>query len=145
MGQKVSDSVTIAASQGTVFDTITDLDAYPGWADGVEEAEVLSTDDAGRPARARFRVDAKVVEVRYALEYDYDGIDEVTWTLVEGETITQLDGRYLLEARGEDATHVTYSLEVDVDIPLPGFMKKRAAKQILDTGLKGLKRRAESG
>ncbi len=39
---------------------------------------------------------------------------------------------------------MTYSLEADVDIPLPGFMKKRAAKQILDQGLRGLKKRAES-
>ena len=144
MGQKVSDSVTIAASQRTVFDTITDLDAYPTWAEGVEEAEVLETDGDGRPSRARFRVDAKVVEVRYTLAYDYDGTDVVSWTLIEGETITQLDGRYVLEPRDEGTTHVTYDLEADVDIPLPGFMKKRAAKQILDTGLKGLKRRAES-
>jgi ribosome-associated toxin RatA of RatAB toxin-antitoxin module len=143
MGQKVSDSVTIAAPQATVFEQITDLAAYPSWAEGVEEAEVLATDAEGRPSRARFRVDAKVVEVSYTLEYQYDATDRVAWTLVEGDTISQLDGEYLLDERGDD-THVTYSLEVDVDIPLPGFMKKRAAKQILDTGLRGLKQRSES-
>lgn len=143
MGQRVSDSVTISASQETVFEQITDVESYPAWAEGVEEAEVLETDDAGRPARARFKVDAKVVEVAYTLEYDYDGMDRVSWNLIEGDTISQLDGEYVLDGQG-DATHVTYTLEADVDIPLPGFMKKRAAKQILDTGLKGLKQRSES-
>lgn len=143
MGQKVSDSTTIDASQQVVFDAITDVAAYADWAEGVEEAEVLETDDEGRPAKARFRVDAKVVEVTYTLAYRYDGTDLVAWELVEGDTISQLDGEYILQDR-DGATHVTYSLEVDVDIPLPGFMKKRAAKQILDTGLSGLKKRAES-
>ncbi|MFP5308506.1 MAG: SRPBCC family protein [Actinomycetes bacterium] len=143
MGQKVSDSVTIAASPETVLAVITDIEAYPSWAEGMQSAEVLETDAEGRPARARFAVDAKVVEVAYTLSYAYQGTEEVSWTLVEGETITQLDGAYVLEDQG-DVTKVTYTLEADVDIPLPGFMKKRAAKQILDTGLSGLKKRAEA-
>lgn len=143
MGQKVSDSVTIDASPETILAVITDLDAYPQWAEGVQEAEVLETDDEGRPARGRFKVDARVVEVGYTLAYAYRGQERVSWELVEGETLNQLDGAYDLRPAG-DGTEVTYTLEADVDIPLPGFMKKRAAKQILESGLKGLKARAES-
>lgn len=142
MGERVSDTTTIAAPADTVFEVITDLAAYPDWADGILEAEVLDTDAEGRPDRARFRVDAKVAEVTYTLRYTYDGHD-MRWELVEGETISQLDGSYALDDQGE-RTEVTYRLEVDVDLPLPGFLKKRAAKQILDQGLKGLKRRAEA-
>ncbi|WP_052667503.1 SRPBCC family protein [Nitriliruptor alkaliphilus] len=142
MGEKVSESTVIAAPVATVLDVITDLDAYPDWAEGILEAETLSRDDQGRPATARFRVDAKIAEVRYTLEYRY-GDDEVSWTLIEGETISQLDGRYALTPDG-DTTGVRYDLEADVDIPLPGFLKKRAAKQILEQGLEGLQRRAES-
>lgn len=142
MGQKVADTTRIAASPETILDVITDLGAYPQWAEGVKKAEILETDAEGRPARARFEVDAKVVEVTYTLQYTY-GDHRVSWTLVEGEPLNQLDGSYVLAPSGS-ATDVTYSLEADVDIPLPGFMKKRAAKQILDQGLKGLKQRAES-
>lgn len=143
MGQQVSDSVTIDASPERILGVITDLDAYPEWAEGVQEAEVLETDEEGRPTRGRFEVDARVVEVSYTLAYTYEDAERVTWELVEGDTLNQLDGSYVLRPKG-DATEVTYSLEVDVDIPLPGFMKKRAAKQILESGLKGLKRRSES-
>ena len=142
MGERVSETTTIAAPVDTVLDVITDLDAYPEWAEGILEAQTLTRDDVGRPDTARFRVDAKVAEVRYTLRYDYaDG--SVSWTLLEGETISQLDGRYELTPDG-DRTAVRYDLEADVDIPLPGFLKKRAAKQILEQGLRGLKRRAES-
>lgn len=142
MGERVSETTTIAAPADTVLDVITDLDAYPEWAEGMLEAETLSRDDQGRPATARFRVDAKVAEVRYTLQYAYED-RVVSWTLVEGETISQLDGRYELTPDGQ-RTEVRYDLEADVDIPLPGFLKKRAAKQILEQGLTGLKRRAES-
>lgn len=142
MGQKVSDSTRIAADPDTILDVITDHAAYPEWAEGMQKAEVLETDAEGRPTRTRFQVDAKVVEATYTLAYTY-GPNRVSWNLVEGDMVNQLDGAYILAPSGSE-TEVTYELEVDVDIPLPGFMKKRAAKQILDTGLRGLKQRAES-
>ena len=55
-------------------------------------------------------------------------------------------GRQLAEAVGVhrvDDDQPFDGLEVDVDLPLPGFLKKRAAKTILEQGLTGLKRRAE--
>jgi ribosome-associated toxin RatA of RatAB toxin-antitoxin module len=142
VGQRVSETTTIAAPAATVLAVITDLDSYPEWAEGVLETEVLARDDQDRPDRARFRLDAKVAEVRYTLQYRYTE-DTVSWTLLEGDTISQLDGRYELTPDG-DGTSVRYDLEADVDMPLPGFLKKRAAKQILEQGLEGLKRRAES-
>lgn len=142
MGQRVSDTVTIQASADTVLAVITDLEVYPEWADGVKQVVVKDRDDAGRPATAAFDIDAKVAEVAYTIEYTYTD-DTVAWTLVEGDVISQLDGSYVLTESG-DTTEVLYTLEVDISIPMPGFMKKRAAKQILDTGLKGLKGRAES-
>jgi ribosome-associated toxin RatA of RatAB toxin-antitoxin module len=141
MGQRVSDSIRIAADPATIFEVITDLEAYPQWAEGMLEAEILSHGDDGLPHQARFRVDARVAEISYTLQYRYDGHD-VSWSLVEGETISQLDGAYLLSAQGE-ATDVRYTLEADVDMPVPGFLKKRAARTILDQGLRGLKQQAE--
>ena len=141
MGEKVSDRTTIAAPIDTVWNVITDIESYTEWTDGVEEATLLETNDDGYPHQARFRVDARVSEITYTIEYRYDEYD-ISWHLVEGDTISQLDGTYALTEDGE-RTAVTYSLEVDVDLPLPGFLKKRAAKTILEQGLTGLKARAE--
>jgi hypothetical protein len=125
-----------------VWDVITDLDAYPDWADGVLETEIETTTDDGYPHRGRFRIDARVAEFSYVLEYTYDNYD-ISWTLVEGDTISQLDGTYeLWEENG--GTGVRYSLEVDIDMPIPHFLKKRAARHILEQGLRGLKQRSES-
>jgi hypothetical protein len=56
--------------------------------------------------------------------------------------LTGMTGAYRLAERG-GATEVTYELAVDVRVPMIGMVKRKAEKRIIDTALKGLKRRVE--
>jgi ribosome-associated toxin RatA of RatAB toxin-antitoxin module len=141
VGERVSDTTTIPATREQILDVILDLEAYPEWADGVKKVEVTEHDDAGRPLLARFVVDARVAEIDYVLRYDHSG-EDLTWVLERGDVVRQLDGRYHFD-EGDGTCTVHYSLEVDVTLPVPGFLKKRAAKVILDTGLRGLRQQVE--
>jgi hypothetical protein len=53
-------------------------------------------------------------------------------------------GSYDLEP-GEGHTKVTYTLAVQLAIPLLGMLRRKAEKVIMDTALKELKRRVENG
>jgi ribosome-associated toxin RatA of RatAB toxin-antitoxin module len=143
MGERVSGTVDLDAPSAVVWDIVTDLAAYPEWTEGVLAIEVLEEDADGYPVRARFRVDARMAEVTYVLDYAYEA-GAMRWTLVEGDLIRQLDGSYDIEDTGDGRTRVTYTLEVDVDLPLPGALKRMAARTILDQGLDGLARRVAS-
>ena len=46
--------------------------------------------------------------------------------------------------RGDGSTEVTYRLALDVSIPLIGMIKRKGEKILIDTALKGLKKRVES-
>ncbi|MGH8919704.1 MAG: cyclase, partial [Actinomycetes bacterium] len=52
-------------------------------------------------------------------------------------------GSYVLEPVGPSTTKVTYSLTVDLAIPMIRLIKRKAEKVIMDTALKGLKRWVE--
>jgi hypothetical protein len=98
----------------------------------------------GRPAEVYFELDASPIKDAYTLRYDWHGDDSVTWTLVEGKMLRALDGAYELRELGSGSTEVTYRLALDVSIPLIGMLKRKGEKILIDTALKGLKKRVES-
>ena len=145
MADRTTASISVAAPRVDVMAVIADFAAYPEWAAAVRSAEVVDRDQGGRARLVRFRLDAGVIKDSYVLAYDWDGDSSVRWDLAEpGSVITALTGGYLL-AEAEAGTKVTYDLAVDVRIPMPGMLKRRAEKTIIDTALKGLRDRAEAG
>ena len=145
MADQTESSIEINAAPAHIMDVIAALPAYPQWSEGITSVEVLSIyEDDGRPAAARFHIDSGPLRDDYELEYDWNGDTEVTWKLTRGDMVTAMDGMYRLAASG-DSTTVLYRLAVDVKIPMLGMIKRKAEKVIVDTALKGLKERVESG
>lgn len=145
MADQTESSVDIDADPATIMAVIADLSAYPQWSDGITSVEVLSVyEEDGRPADARFHLDSGPIRDDYELEYDWQGDSKVTWKLTKGDMVTAMDGMYELTPHG-DSTTVRYRLAVDVKIPMLGMIKRKAEKVIVDTALKGLKERVESG
>ena len=146
MSESTESSIYIAAEPAAVMAIIADIAAYPQWSDGIVSVEVLSVyEDDNRPADARFQVESGLIKDTYELEYEWDGDASVSWTLTKGELLKAMNGSYTLEVNGHGTTTVNYRLSVDVKIPMIGAMKRKAEKVIIDTALKGLKKRVESG
>jgi hypothetical protein len=83
-----------------------------------------------------------MIKDSYGLSYKWDG-SGVRWDLADpGSVISAMTGGYSL-ADGSRGTEVTYDLSVDLRVPLPGMLKRKAEKVIIDTALKGLKSRVE--
>jgi uncharacterized membrane protein len=144
MADATSSSITIAAPPERVMAVIADFAAYPEWAEQINAVEVLEPGDNGKAERVRFMMDAGPIKDSYTLDYVWapDG-RSVSWTLVKGQIQKAQDGSYTLAAGG-DSTTVTYSLAVDLNIPMIGMLRRKAEKVIIDTALKGLKRRVEA-
>ncbi len=144
MAEHAEGSIEVAATPAQVMAVVADFEAYPDWVASMEEVEVLARDRRGRGTRVAFRLGTPVGEQAYTLAYRYrPGDAGVSWTYVEG-TLQDLAGSYALEPAGDGATRVTYQLEVDLGMPLPGLLRRQAAKQIVRSALGDLKRRVES-
>jgi uncharacterized membrane protein len=133
-----------AASPGRVFDVAVDLAAYPEWATGIAEVEILETDDAGLAARARFVVDGFIKRIVYELVYEYDRPRSIRWSAVPGADIESMEGSYEFQERDDGGTEILYALRVQPAFAVPGFLRRQAEKQIVNSALRGLRRRAES-
>ncbi|GAA1605815.1 hypothetical protein GCM10009789_69830 [Kribbella sancticallisti] len=143
MAEQTTSTIVVNATPKAIMAVIADFESYPEWADSMRETEVLSTDEAGRPKQVRFKVDAGAISDEYTLDYVWSR-NEVTWTLVQAKMVKGMDGAYVLRDVGDGQTEVTYRLAVDVAIPMIGMLKRKAEKVIIDTALKGLKKRVES-
>lgn len=144
MAEQTTSSILISAEPAAVMAVIADFHGYPQWAQGVKAADVVATGADGRAHRVFFVLDASPIKDQYTLEYAWEGDRAVRWTLIEGKMLKAMDGAYELDDQGDGSTEVTYRLAVDISIPMIGMLKRKAEKVIIDTALKGLKKRVES-
>jgi hypothetical protein len=68
----------------------------------------------------------------------------LAWKLTQGDITTKLDGSYVFDAGEGGGTEVTYHLEAELRVPIPGFIKMRATSRIMATAMRELKARVES-
>jgi ribosome-associated toxin RatA of RatAB toxin-antitoxin module len=144
MTEQATERTTIDAPPEKVYEVALDIERYPEWARDIKEVAILESDDQGRPSLVRFRAAAMGHSARYALRYDHgDAPRTLAWKLEQGDIVRTLDGQYVFEPTGSGGTEVTYHLEVELAVPLPGFIKRRAESKIMTTALDELKRRCE--
>lgn len=146
MADEATQQMVVGASPEQTWQVLTDFDEYPTWATDLKSAEVVARDAEGRALEVAFRAAAMGRSTSYRLRYDYSRAPEVlAWKLVEGDITRKLDGSYVLAPVDGDAdsTLVTYHLEVDLLVPLPGFVKRRAENRIVSTALRSLRTHLE--
>ncbi|WP_132876485.1 SRPBCC family protein [Tamaricihabitans halophyticus] len=146
MTDQSTQSIVVNAPPERIMAVIANFAEYPQWANQVKEAEVLSEVTVGEHTRAkqvRMTLDAGPVKDVYTLEYAWTPDDLlVSWHLVKGQMQKAQEGSYRLEPQGS-ATKVTYTLAVQLAIPMIGLLRRKAEKVIMDIALKDLKQRVE--
>jgi len=153
MADTASERIRVAAPAERCLEIALDFERYPEWAKDVKAAKVIERDAEGRGHRVEFRAAALGKSIRYVLEYDFTELPNAfSWRFVEGDLLRRLDGTYRFEPEfanpeiGDAAvsTRVHYDLAVEVAVPLPGMLKRRAASLIMGNALKELKRHIEA-
>ncbi len=145
MADSSQQSITIAAPADQVAAVITDFASYPEWVGALKTVEVVEEFEDGYASQVRFVVDAGIVSDDYVLRYAYsEDLSRIEWELVKGQTQKSQEGSYDLADNGDGTTTVTYTLAVELTVPMLGMFKRKAEKVIMDTALKDLRKRVEA-
>ncbi len=147
MADQATQHMVVGASPQRTWEVLTAFDDYPSWAGDLKSAEIVARDGEGRALDVAFRVAAMGRSTSYTLRYDYGDAPRVlAWKQIQGDITRKLDGSYELAAvdGDPDRTEVTYHLEVDLILPLPGFVKRRAEGRLLSTALRSLRDHLEA-
>jgi ribosome-associated toxin RatA of RatAB toxin-antitoxin module len=143
MADQTQSTIVVDAPPAAVMDVVADFPTYPEWATEFRSVEVLETGRDGRAHDVRFVIDAGILKDTYVLRYVWSGDDEVTWSLVEGGMLTELDGAYVLTEEAAGQTLVSYRLSVALSLPVLGLLKRKAERVVVERALRGLKQRVE--
>jgi hypothetical protein len=146
MATPSSQSLTMAADPAAIMDVIADFESYPEWTGSLKSVKVTVPGADGAPAKqVAFGMDAGLLKDNYELAYTWaeDGLS-VSWTLVSGQLQKAQQGSYVLKVTPK-GTEVTYTLAVDLTMPMIGVLRRKAERVILDTALKELQKRVEAG
>lgn len=146
MSEQAAERTEIDASPEACFAVAIDFERYPEWASDVKEATIVAHDDQNRGGDVAFRVAAMGRSTSYTLRYSYGSNPlRMSWRLTEGDVIERIDGEYEFVPIGDGSRcEVLYYVSIDMLVPLPGFVKRRAEAKILHTAMDDLKRRVES-
>lgn len=142
MADSVAEQTTIDASREQCLAVLLDFERYPEWARDLKDATVLDRDAQGRGLEVRFRAAGMGYSTSYTLRYDHSDPDTLAWKLLKGDLTRKLDGHYHLDGDGPPV-EVTYVLDAELIVPLPGFIKRRTQLKIMHTALRELKARVE--
>jgi len=145
MAEHANERIRIDASPDACLAVALDFEHYPDWARDLKQVTIQARDAEGRGSLVEFRAAAMGQSFTYVLRYDYSSLPgSFSWVLDSGQKLRQLDGTYRFEPE-DGGTRVHYDLVVDLSIPLPGIIKRRAAGMIMGTALRELKKAVEAG
>lgn len=143
--ENAREKMIIEAAPAKCYEVAASFEQYPAWAQDVKHVSVQSRDEKDRPLEVTFRAGAFGRTTFYTLCYDYSRAPvTLSWVQVGGDTTSRLDGSYTFNAVEPEVTEVTYELSVELAVPIPGFVKRRAEVRIVHAALRDLKDRVEA-
>jgi uncharacterized membrane protein len=144
MAETATEIITIDAPPDAVWAIAIDLERYPEWARDIKAVTIHEADEQGRPSQVEFRTSALGRSTHYTLQYRYsDEPRQLGWSMIRGDIQRSIDGAFTFIPTPDGKTEVRYALAIDLVVPLPGFVKRRAEVRILNT-VRELKVRAEA-
>lgn len=139
MAVQASREVVFDAPPQAIMDVLADVDALPTWSSVHRHVEVLDRYPDGRPHHVRATMRLLGIADTETLEYHWGDL----WMVWDAEANLQQRGQHVeYNLTPEiDQTRVRFDITVDLAIPIPEFLIKRAKNVVLDVATERLRQR----
>lgn len=144
MSDLSSGTIIIDAPIGEVQGALFELAKYPEWSTSIKSVEVITSDDQGRLTTGKFVIDAGMMKDRVTLDYDWSETPaKLSFSFNDADLLTGMEGSYSIKKIDEETTEVTYEMGVEISMPIPAMMRKKAEQATIDQALQQLKSHLE--
>jgi ribosome-associated toxin RatA of RatAB toxin-antitoxin module len=141
---KASLTEKMKVSKARYFKAVTNYASYPEFVAGCGSVDVKrergNEAAPGKPGIARVTYAVEVMGQK--LDYTLDHIEDIdagtiSWKLASSAFVKHNEGLWTIRETGSDSCEVTYDIDIEFKIPVPGFILNRLVKGSLPPMLKG--------
>lgn len=128
------------ASPEAIFNVLKDYESYAEFMEGVASVEILERD--GGNVKAKYNINM-IKKFSYTINLTEEAPNRLSWTFDNGDLFKSNNGEWLLKDLGDGTTEVTYSLDVDFKVMVPGMISKKLVSTSLPAMMKSVEERAQ--
>ncbi len=125
-----------------LWNVVIDYPRYPEFVEGAKKVEILS--QSSNQKRVRYSIELLGKDIWYELEHLENSPREMTWSLVDSNIMKLNNGGWRLEPSADGKLEVTYSLELEFKIYVPGMVLNGLVKTSLPKLLDSFENRAKN-
>lgn len=116
------------------FKTICAYEHYPQFVTGCSRVEINRKTDS--LVHVTYFV-SLMKDISYVLEQNEDSVNgTMTWSLLSSDALKSNKGKWTLKSLAPSLTEVTYEIDIEFKIPVPGFILSGLIKSSLPSMLK---------
>ena len=131
-------------SKDKLWATIVNYESYPSFVENVHKVKVLSN-EAGK-SKVEYKIELMGKEIHYTLLHDENKKPNLmNWTFVSSNLLKNNFGSWNIQETGPDKCKVEYSIELEFNFPVPGFMLSGLIKTTLPKLLESFEKQAQKG
>lgn len=123
-----------------IFKVLTNFEGYPDFMDGVNGVKVLETN--GNTVKAEYSLNI-IKKFSYVMDHTVEEPNKISWSFVSGDLFKKSDGSWTLKDLGDGTTEVTYSVDIDFKVMVPGMVSKKLVSSNLPSMLKSVENKAK--
>jgi coenzyme Q-binding protein COQ10 len=131
---------TFDVEASKIFKVLTDYANYPKFMDGVSSVEVLSR--SGNTAVVKYNINI-IKKFTYTINITEVENQSVSWTFKEGDLFKSNNGSWIIKDNNNGTCDVTYKLDLDFKVMVPGMISKQLVSSNLPSMMKAVGKRAK--
>ena len=142
---KAQHEAVVAVPLKVLYDTILDFESYPKFSTGVKSSEIISR----KGDTLEVSMDLEMIKrIQYNISVSHEmspdaSSAKIWWSLKSGDLFKKNDGAWTLTAHGPSSTKVTYSLDVEFNFSVPGFILKNLIKSSLPAAVSDFEKESQ--
>lgn len=123
-----------------IFKVLTDFESYPSFMDGVSDVTVTNRD--GNSVDAEYSLNI-IKKFKYTMNHIIEEPNKISWSFKSGDLFKKSDGSWSLKDVGDGKTEVTYEVDIDFKVMVPGMVSKKLVSSNLPSMMKSVQKKAK--